>query len=499
MLLPKMILRLSQSTANRVRDLFHLLTTPGDPKIRPVSTLSKADAAKMVDDGNAVRVTDASDTTGWCSAKTLIEEKADGDRRRVIFWPKEQNAAVYASGFKSAVDLEHVSAYLDAARFDYGGTRDLKVGFWQVPIEKDARRALRFTDVEGNVYEPTRLPMGHCVAVDIMQILTQVIAGDKTVVKPEFADRMRAHVWVDGFRYAGSRAEVSAALARADDRAAEFKATWKATTPAEQRYDFIGVEWNHAEHSVRVAEKTHKKLQAADIAKLTIGDLEQFVGRLIFAAGVTRIPLAQFYFAMKIARREANRVDRGEVPLSEPATIPPSVAENLTNWRAAVNKRLVIKERSNNKPAVTLFSDASEQGWGAVLVDDSGSVIGSYGQRWSTTEAKDHINALELKALQLAIGRFLPVLSTTKRLTVRVDNTTTLATVARGATRSENLVPLVAAVTNALKQANVATEVGYVKSADNPADGPSRGLTSGPLTPAANRHPTMPTKIARRA
>jgi hypothetical protein len=122
-------------------------------------------------------------------------------------------------------------------------------------------------------------------------------------VRAEHADRLPVHVWVDGLRYAGSRQQVNDALARADARAKTVGATWKVATEAEQKYDFIGVAWDHAAHTVRVADKTAAKIRAVSIEKLSIVELGQLVGRLIFAAGVTRTPLARFYFAMKGAAR----------------------------------------------------------------------------------------------------------------------------------------------------------------------------------------------------
>ena len=492
--------RMAPAARKRFTELLEMLTTPGDPTTRPRSFLSKNDAMLLVQHENAKIVSDASDTTGWCHASSVIEDKPDGQRRRVIFWSQAQNDALYDLGFKSSVNLEHVSAYLDAVRFDAGGTRDLKVGFWQIPLSPRARRALRFTDTEGNVYEPTRLPMGHCVAVDIMQLVTLTIAGDAATVLPGHADPSPAHVWVDGLRFAGTPSQVANALARADKRAAAVGATWKAVTPVQSKYDFIGIDWDHDLHTVKVAEKTASAIRSARLSSMSIHQLEQLVGRLIWAAGATRTALAPFYFAMKMARREANKLDRGEAQPDTVISIPQSVQKIFSAWRTAVAAPLRIVERATPSVKMTLFSDASEKGWGTVLVDNAGAVIGSYGQRWSASEAGRHINALEILALSRAVERFKPSLLKASSLDVRVDNTSLIAAAVKGSSRSEDLTPFVKVLASELKSLDSATRVAYVRSEHNPADALSRGVdVPGPITAAAFAGPTKPSRILRRA
>jgi hypothetical protein len=329
--------------------------------------------------------------------------------------------------------------------------------------------------------------MGHCCAVDLMQLITCVIAGDKTVCLPDFAEpKLVPHVWVDGLRFAGSRHEVGEAVKRADDRAAAIGATWKELSAIETRYEFIGVLWDHTAHSVVVAPKTGEKIAAVNlVSRPSATMIEQLVGRLIFAAGAVRLPLAPYYFTLKWARRLSGRLTAGTLSPVEKIEIPRFARKQLMQWRVAVSTPLVILERTPRRDVLTLFTDASEAGWGAVLVG-SGSVLGSTGGRWSASEALMHINALELHALRHGLTSFATTLREARRLHVRVDNTTTLYTMRRGATRAADLAPILALAQQALTGLDVPTDVAYVASADNPADAPSRGLpvtSSGPVVP----------------
>ena len=71
---------------------------------------------------------------------------------------------------------------------------------------------------------------------------------------------------------------------------------------------------------------------------------------------------------------------------------------------------------------VTLYSDASLMGWGTVMDNIS------TGGRWSTVEARKHINYLELLAALFALKCFHTSLSG-KHVKLMIDNTTAVAVI----------------------------------------------------------------------
>jgi hypothetical protein len=91
--------------------------------------------------------------------------------------------------------------------------------------------------------------------------------------------------------------------------------------------------------------------RAAKRARSPLTAAEQLVGRLIFAAGVTRTPLARFYFAMKVARREANKLERGEAKPDDVADVPPSVQALLREGRAVSLPTLAIPMPRRRRPS----------------------------------------------------------------------------------------------------------------------------------------------------
>ncbi|XP_020912356.1 uncharacterized protein LOC110250098, partial [Exaiptasia diaphana] len=87
-------------------------------------------------------------------------------------------------------------------------------------------------------------------------------------------------------------------------------------------------------------------------------------------------------------------------------------------------------------PDVTITTDASKKGWGAVQ-----GCLSTNG-KWSEQETKMHINYLELKAAFLALQSFLKDKSH-QNVSLRMDNTTAIAYVNnKGGTRSPQLLAL---------------------------------------------------------
>ena len=116
------------------------------------------------------------------------------------------------------------------------------------------------------------------------------------------------------------------------------------------------------------------------------------------------------------------------------------------------------------------FVDASLEGWGGVVVEQSGALT-VVGDIWRQEKGL-HINILEAKAL---LNTLLALdLWDLKgfRLDIRVDNTSVMGAVRKRCQKNKILNDVVLAVWLIFKK--VVFSVKYIKSALNPADGPSR-------------------------
>lgn len=98
--------------------------------------------------------------------------------------------------------------------------------------------------------------------------------------------------------------------------------------------------------------------------------------------------------------------------------ITASMREELNWWCSNLNhQNRVIR---HELPKVTITTDASLLGWGAVLGERS------IGGRWSAEERNNHINTLEMMAISLAIESFCSEISN-NHVMIRCDNTTAVS------------------------------------------------------------------------
>jgi len=169
--------------------------------------------------------------------------------------------------------------------------------------------------------------------------------------------------------------------------------------------------------------------------------------------------------------------------IDEPLSPPPS--HTFLFSLAAMAKLVGEWSPTFEKPhpeAATLFTDASLDGWGAVLCLSSGEVHAT-GERWTNEETTLDISVLECFGVRNGIEAFYDNLVSVGRLEIRVDNSSTEAGLRRGVARAENLNAALGLVLDTLAKElpSCRVSVGYVPTKDNPADGPSRGRAPGPV------------------
>jgi hypothetical protein len=110
---------------------------------------------------------------------------------------------------------------------------------------------------------------------------------------------------------------------------------------------------------------------------------------------------------------------------------------------------------------VTLFTDASKIGWGAVMLKQH--QVFTTGGKWSPAEAQKHINILEARAVQEAIDYFEDDLSQ-RNVTIVVDNTSVIGAMHRRRSNSYELNAALSQVLQRLERINSAATVSYIAS-----------------------------------
>ena len=92
----------------------------------------------------------------------------------------------------------------------------------------------------------TRMPMGHCCAPKIQQIITSTLAGHVEYSKDSMDlhgfDTSKLDIYLDGIRYCGTEDEVSAYELFVDDRAKKLDITFKTEESSKgTNYNFLGL------------------------------------------------------------------------------------------------------------------------------------------------------------------------------------------------------------------------------------------------------------------
>ena len=182
----------------------------------------------------------------------------------------------------------------------------------------------------------------------------------------------------------------------------------------------LGFILNSLDMTVSIFEEKHAKLKhtaqkVLDKKSPTIREVARLIGMMISCfPGVEygELSYRQLEIEKAAALKASNWVFENTMQLSETAK------SDITWW---IMNSLSSKQRiDHGKIGYTLYTDASNQGWGATL---NGLTTGG---RWSASEATHHINYLELKAIFLGLQALCKKV-TNDHIKVTTDNTTAVA------------------------------------------------------------------------
>ena len=430
-------------------------------------------------------------TLAYCLTFTVVE--IDKLRRRLINWPIAIHAAIRELFAKSSIipAMEHIANYLgvfQSAGGDdtVGATFDGKLAFWQVLLPASARAYQRCRDASGRLVQITRLTMGHVDSVALMQLIVASIAGHPAVVQHQFRTAAPVcDIWVDGFRYAGNHQQVQRSI---DDMtrvatAARFTLKEAISKPHDEPYEFIGVRWDHRRRTVRVADKLLTRINDERVAdSMTAGNIEAFIGRLIFASGVTQNALVEYYDAMQFARRVCNRLnatDDDALSVSDTVAVSPNIIAALNKWRREATATVTpATRRVSGSNVGTLFVDATLTGYGAVLVTPKNDVL-IIGSRFGPQHAlpsgdSPSIAAREAQTVGIAFTALERHIRKCDALRLYIDNTVAEHSLKRGCARSVDVAAAVSSVLTMSKSWQLPVHAFRISSERNPADEPSR-------------------------
>lgn len=466
------------------RRWIHLKRFLFDPKIyeqlecrRP--TASVADAADMVAMRAASLVADLSgdmQPKGFVRFFTVVEGAKH--RRRPIEHTADINSHFR---FVPSVRLPSVEQVCQVAgTYECGAIFDFAGWYFQFKLGEAVRPwfcvgASEPTDAR--VAALTCLPMGMRHSCALAHFVTILLVRE-TIRRVD--GRVKAQAYIDNVRFVGSVADVSDACFHFREVSREANAIINDDASGVAcRYDFLGVSVDHLQRTVCLTEKRTSKINTVgrDFTNYPLKRFFQLMGRLFSASVVLGIPLAQFYFVIKCFRRRCALFSKHQCEgchaqklLTEPAGIWPSVHRHVARWLDLVldnRPRIVVPNAAQVDWVV--FTDASDWGAGVMMFEAEGRCM-THSRQWEPQMRGRPIVEREAEAL-LEGMRLLPAGATAR---VFVDNTSVLGAVNKGRSPSYRLNKLVELIAKAVVGLRSAT-FEYVKSANNAADGLSRG------------------------
>ena len=442
------------------------------------STLSQNDISKLLKSEIIRRVTyeelESHPTKAQIIPFTTFEERDSGARRRFICWPKSHNLALEHK-YKADVPIGQPVSYVNRVRYERGMKRDLKAGFFQVELPAATRAYYRFC-YGAATYEMTRMPMGHACAPEIQQILTATLAGHANY-SAQTADSQgfrtdQLDVYLDGIRYCGSKIEVTAYERFVDERANMTHMTFKEEdTCNATKYDFLGVRYDHDKKCYNLSDRFIKKIPHEIASHAPLHAYESLCARLVYASAVLGVIMPRYYWAIKFIRRQISKLNKGMIREHDTVKLSYVVSVQLNRWIQEVkNNQPQLYSMAESSKFATLYTDASLDGWGAVLFLPDGTVYGT-GAAWDKDIEINHGEAL---AIENALIAFAEHWNQVKFIRLRVDNTSVEAAMRKRWADSYNISDVLTRILSYLHLNHMLVFPEYVTTQENQADAWSR-------------------------
>ena len=361
--------------------------------------------------------------------KRAVEYVPDSDRPRG-FYSRYFLITKKDGGLRPILDLRGLNYYLKVFPFKMLRTRDvlqtvlpgdwftsidLKDAYFHVPIAPHHRQYLRFA-FKGQAYQFRVLPFGISLAP---RIFTRCVAA---ALAPLQASGMRILPYLDDWLLcAPTRGQVlrdtSALLAHVAELGLTVNYTKSHLVPTQESV-FLGISLNSVTMRAcpsprRVDNILELVAQVRGQTGLTYGLLLSLLGKLVSVSEIVPLgllslrPLQVWINGLGLdPKRHQRRLVLNSYRLRQ----------LLEPWRKREDlcRGVVMGSLPSRREVVE--TDASRSGWGAVW--SRRSVRGTWGPRQRSL----HINALELRAVYLALRHFLPALRG-RHVLVRSDNT----------------------------------------------------------------------------
>lgn len=237
-----------------------------------------------------------------------------------------------------------------------------------------------------------------------------------------------------------------------------FLINWEKSHPSPtQTLEFLGMILDSPSLAFILPEKKREKtrklcVQALKNNRIKLRDLAKIMGN--FAWAIPAVPFAQAHYR-KVQRDLIRALHKNVGDFESCFTLSEEAKADLSWWITNMDssKGKVI---FSGEPDMTIFSDASLTGWGAVF---NGSTARG---PWSVEDGQRHINELELLAAFFALQSFAATASNIS-ISLQMDNCTAVCYINRGGgTHSRSLSDLATQISSWCESRKITVHASYL-------------------------------------
>lgn len=298
---------------------------------------------------------------------------------------------------------------------------DLRDAYYSVKIHPRCQKLLKFF-WQGQLYQFVGMPNGLTSAPrTFTKLMTPVFAHLRTLGHECFGYIDDTFLLADTFEQAQTACNT---LAHTLDKLGFVIHEKKSVLTPTQNLVFLGFELDSNAMAVKITPgKIEKFLRAVTALKQKKKSTIRAVAGLI-GLMISYLPCLTYGGAyiktLEIEKNFMLRKHKGNFDAK--MSISPAAWEDIEWW--VVNLPNAARPIRVINPQITIYTDASLQGWGA-YTDYSLANPNTTGGRWRNDEAEFHINVLELKAIHHGLRALIH--TDFKQVKVMTDNTTALA------------------------------------------------------------------------
>lgn len=447
----------------------------GNPPSRPHLSeprLSKSDRISCASEIERLLAKGAIRQAQWAqdhflSSYFLIDKPSGG--KRFILDLKPLNRFVSTPHFKME-GIDTVCKLLSPGCFM--ASLDLEDAYLLVPIHESHRKYLRFV-FQGKLYEFIALPFGLSTAPFIF---TKILKPVAALLRGK---GFLSVIYLDDFLLIGDSVEECTSNVRKTLqilRSLGFIINrGKSDLIPQQIKRFLGFIFNSRDMSITLPEE--KRLinlqRIKDFSKIKSCKIRQFASLIGSLISICRaIPYGLLY-TRDFEREKFRACCKYGDDFDRTMRLPSSLQPDFSWWINTLSHLPCSGPLIRPSFSVEIYTDASLTGWGASMGNQT-----THGW-WSEEERMEHINFLELKAVEYALKCFVNNESS-KDILLRIDNTTAIAYINKmGSVQFQKLASIAKVIWQWCEARAIYLFASYISSEDNYiADSESRIIST---------------------